>query len=96
MYVRTYVGKKAAEKTLVQKIRAYNVDEIDILTFFLQDILLSDLCNRKNVSKLVRKLDSKVYWTKPKLKINIPDKISWWWKKLQKATKSEIKKNWSS
>jgi hypothetical protein len=42
MYVRTYVGKKAAEKTFVQKIRAYNVDEIDILTFFLQDILLSD------------------------------------------------------
>ncbi len=28
-YVRTYVQKKAAEKTFVQKTRAKNVDEID-------------------------------------------------------------------
>ncbi len=29
MYVHTYVHKKAAEKTFVQKICTFNVDEID-------------------------------------------------------------------
>jgi len=51
-YVRTYVRKKAAEKTFVRKIRAYNVDEIDTCS--------PNLCAEKSFSSL--KSHSLKFW----------------------------------